>query len=110
NEISELLNTNKIKHTKAVFYLTVSSDLTDMEIGDYDLLVFYSPSGIASLYNNFQSYVQNNTKIATFGPTTAKAAIKAGLRIDLKVPSPEFPSMTMALDYFINEENKRNGK
>lgn len=109
-EISELLNTHSIKHTKAIFYLTVSTDLSDIEISDYDLLVFYSPSGIASLHNNFKDYVQNDTKIATFGPTTAKAAIEAGLKIDLKVPSPEFPSMTMALDYFINEENRKNGK
>ncbi|MBT3242695.1 MAG: uroporphyrinogen-III synthase [Bacteroidetes bacterium] len=108
-EISKLLNSNKINHTKAVFYRTVSSDLADIEIDNFDVLVFYSPSGIVSLYNNFPDFAQNATKIATFGPNTAKAAKDAGLKVDLKVPSPDFPSMTMALDHFITEQGKRNG-
>ena len=106
-EISELLDKNEIEYTKAVLYCTVAADLSDVEIEDYDVLVFYSPSGIASLYSNFPGFKQNSMKIATFGPSTAKAAKEAGIAIDLIVPSPDFPSMTMALDSFIIEEGKK---
>ncbi len=110
DEISELLDAHEIDYTKAVLYKTVSTDLSEIPVEDYDILVFYSPSGIASLFSNFPDYKQNTTKIATFGPTTTNAAEEAGLAVDLQVPSPEFPSMTMALEQFIAEENKRNGK
>jgi len=110
DEISELLDTNGLDYSKATLYRTVSSDLSQISIDDYDVLVFYSPSGIASLFNNFPEYKQNHTRIATFGPNTANAADEAGLAVNLKVPSPEFPSMTMALDHFVAGQNKRNGK
>lgn len=109
-EISELLEKNEVSFKKAVFYCTVASDLSGLDLKKYDVLVFYSPSGITSLFSNFPDFVQNSMKIATFGPNTAKAAVEAGLNIDLKVPSPEFPSMTMALDNFITEEAKKPGK
>ena len=109
-EISELLEKHQINFSKAVFYCTVAVDLCELAIEDYDVLVFYSPSGIASLYSNFPEFKQNSMKIATFGPNTANAAEEAGLKIDLKVPSPEFPSMTMALDNFITEEGKKPNK
>ena len=107
DEISELLEKNKIKHTKANLYRTVATDLSDVSVSDYDVLVFYSPSGITSLHSNFPEFDQAHTRIATFGPNTAKAAEEAGIRIDLRVPSPEFPSMTMALDSFIASEAKK---
>ncbi len=110
DEISELLTKNQIDFEKAVFYCTVASDLSHLNIEKYDVLVFYSPSGIASLFSNFPEYKQNSTKVATFGPNTAKAAEEAGIIIDLKVPSPEFPSMTMALDNFITVEAKKPNK
>jgi len=110
DEISTLLDEHKVNYTKAVFYRTVASDLSGTNLNDYNILVFYSPSGISSLYSNFPDFVQNSVKIATFGPNTTNAAEEAGLTVDIKVPSPEFPSMTMALDYYITEENKRSGK
>ena len=110
DEISELLEKNGIKHTKATLYCTVATDLSEVEVNDYDVLVFYSPSGINSLYSNFPEFDQDNIRIATFGPNTANAAEEAGIRIDLRVPSPEFPSMTMALDSFIASEAKKANK
>jgi uroporphyrinogen-III synthase len=110
DEISELLDKNKINYTKATLYRTVASDLSDIVPGDYDILVFYSPSGIASLSSNFPDFKQNNTFVATFGPNTTKAAEEAGIRVDVRVPSPEFPSMTMALDSFIAAEAKKSSK
>ncbi|NJM14423.1 MAG: uroporphyrinogen-III synthase [Bacteroidales bacterium] len=106
NEIDDCLSEHKYKYTKAVFYKTVSSDLSDLSKLNYDVLVFFSPSGIKSLLKNFPGFQQNDVKIASFGASTAKAVIEAGLRLDLEVPKPGTPSMSMALDIFIKECNK----
>lgn len=105
-EIPRILDKNKIKYTKAILYRTVSSDLSDLSDVNYDVLVFYSPSGIKSLYDNFPAFEQKDTKIACFGPHTAKAIKKAGLRLDIEAPSVNAPSMTMALENFIRKYNK----
>ncbi len=105
-EIPMLLEKNEFKHSKAIMYRTVSSNLSDLADVNYDILVFFSPSGIASLIKNFPGFKQNNTKIASFGPSTAKAVEEAGLRLDIQVPNPNAPSMAMALDQFISEYNK----
>ncbi len=99
--IPELLTKHEINYKNAVLYKTVCSDLSDLEEVKYDILVFYSPSGIQSLVKNFPGFQQNGTKIAAFGPTTAKAAEELGLRIDIKAPMPGIPSMTMAIEDFI---------
>ena len=88
-------------------YRTVCSDLSNLENVFYDILVFYSPSGIKSLYQNFPDFQQNKTLIAAFGLTTSKAVEDAGLRLDIKAPSPESPSMTMAIDQYVKKVNKR---
>jgi uroporphyrinogen-III synthase len=106
--IPALLDKNKIKYTKAILYRTVSSDLSDLADVNYDILAFYSPSGIASLFQNFPDFEQNNTIIAAFGPTTSKAVKDANLRLDIQAPMPQAPSMTMALDQFIKKFNKEN--
>ena len=105
-EIPLLLERLKLKFTKAVLYRTVCSDLSDLANIDYDILVFYSPTGIKSLFQNFPNFKQNEIKIASFGDTTAKAVKDAGLRLDIQAPIPQAPSMTMALDIFIKEFNK----
>ena len=73
----------------------------------YDILVFYSPSGIKSLFQNFPEFEQNNTRSAAFGPTTAKAVDEAGLELNIGAPNPKAPSMTMALEQYIKKVNKR---
>ena len=107
-EIPILLENNNIRYTKAILYKTVCSDLSDLSSINYDLLVFFSPSGVKSLLHNFPEFKQNNIKIASFGETTAKAVKDAGLRLDLQAPMPHAPSMTMALDIFIREHNKNH--
>ena len=84
-------------------YKTVSNDFTEDEVKnfDYDMLVFFSPSGIESLMKNFPNFDQGKIAIATFGPATAKAAQEAGLRLDLQAPSEQYPSMTGALQHFL---------
>jgi len=109
-EIPELLKKGNFNFSKAVLYRTECSDLSDLADVNYDILVFYSPSGIKSLFQNFPDFKQNNTKIASFGTKTAKAAMEAGLRLDITAPQPQAPSMTMALENFIKDYNKSNGK
>ena len=105
--IPETLDSLNLNYKHATFYKTVVSDLSDLANVYYDILVFFSPSGIDSLFKNFPDFKQNDTRIAVFGNTTVKAATDAGLRIDIKAPSPESPSMTMALKNYIKEANKK---
>lgn len=88
---------------RAQLYKTVVSDLSDLRDVYYDILVFFSPSGIESLFQNFPDFEQNDTRIAVYGNTTLKAADKANLRIDIKAPTEETPSMTMAIEKYIKE-------
>ena len=105
--VPEALDQLQLDWTRGVFYKTVISDLSDLSDVLYDVLVFFSPSGIESLLKNFPEFKQNNTRIAVFGNSTIKAATDAGLRIDIKAPTPETPSMTMALQKYISLENKK---
>ena len=105
-EHTVLLDKNKINYTKAVMYRTVSNDFTPEEKFDYDMLVFFSPSGINSLLKNFPNFDQKEIKIGCFGPTTAKAVRDAGLRLDVEAPRLEAPSMTAALELYFKEISK----
>lgn len=104
--IPAALNKENIKYTNAVLYRTVCSDLSDLKDVNYDVLAFFSPSGIKSLFQNFPDFKQNDTRIAVFGSTTSKAAEESGLRIDICAPQPEAPSMTKALELYIKNANK----
>lgn len=106
-DIPDTLEKHSISFDKAMLYRTVCSDLSDLENVNYDVLVFFSPAGIASLYENFPNFKQNDTRIAVFGATTAKAAESAGLEINIAAPKPEAPSMTMALEQYIKKHNKK---
>lgn len=105
DDVQNLLDEKKLNHTECVMYRTVSNDFTEQEAKDfdYDMLVFFSPSGIESLTKNFPSFDQGKVAIATFGPATAKAAQDAGLRVDLEAPSKQYPSMTGALQHYLEE-------
>ena len=96
-----------VRWTQGTFYKTEISDLSHLKDVYYDILVFFSPSGIESLIHNFPDFKQNNTRIAVFGKTTVKAAENAGLRIDISAPSPKVPSMSKALDIYIEKANKK---
>jgi len=105
-EIPDILDKNHIRYTVGTLYRTICSDFSNVNNFDYDILVFYSPSGIKSLKENFPNFVQGETKIAAFGPTTACAVIQEGLRLDINAPNPKAPSMTMAIDDFLKEFNR----
>ena len=106
-EDTSFLEKNNINYTKAIMYRTVSNDFTPDEPFDYDMLVFFSPAGIASLLKNFPNFEQGDIKIACFGPTTAKAIKDAGLRLDVEAPTPEMPSITGALDLYLKQNCKK---
>jgi len=108
-EIPDLLEKNNIRYSIGILYKTISSNFSDVQNFDYDILVFYSPSGIKSLKENYPNFVQGDIKIAAFGPTTECAVEQEGLRLDINAPNPKAPSMTMALDNFLKEHN-RNSK
>lgn len=106
-EIPRALDRAKIKYTKGIFYKTVSSDLSDLKDFPYDMVLFYSPSGIKSLFDNFPEFKQNDIVIGGFGKNTTKAIKDAGLRLDISAPTPACPSMTSALDSYLQQLKKK---
>lgn len=106
--MTNLLDEASINYQKAVFYRTLASDLSHLKIEEYDMLIFFSPSGVKSLTKNFPDYKQNSTLIAAFGPTTAKAVEEAGLKLNISAPTKTAPSMTMAIEEYIQKLNKKN--
>jgi uroporphyrinogen-III synthase len=102
-DLPEFLRKNKFDFTEAIFYHTVASDLSDLKELTFDMIVFFSPVGVKSLFHNFPNFKQENTRIAAFGPTTCKAVIDAGLRLDVKAPIPQAPSMSMAIEKYLKE-------
>jgi uroporphyrinogen-III synthase len=105
NDIPDFLRENGYHFTEAIMYHTVAADLGDLKNVYYDILAFFSPSGINSLFVNFPEFKQNNTRIAAFGPTTAKAVKEASLILDIEAPLPNAPSMTGALELYIKIAN-----
>lgn len=106
DDITKLMDSHNFNYARGIMYRTVSNDFSADEEFNYDMLVFFSPQGIASLIKNFPDFKQDEIKIACFGKTTAQAVEDAGLRLDLEVPQPQFSSMTTALDVFIKENHK----
>lgn len=105
DDIPKFLRENEYNYSEAVLYKTVASDLSDLKDIKYDIIAFFSPSGINSLFVNFPDFKQEKTRIAAFGPTTAKAVREAGLILDIEAPLPNAPSMTGALELYIKKAN-----
>lgn len=106
NDGESVLEKNKVNYTRAVMYRTVSNDFQEGEAFDYDMLIFFSPTGIKSLQKNFPNFEQGDIKIGCFGVQTAKAVTDAGLRLDIEAPTANAPSMTAALEQYLKENNK----
>ncbi len=109
DEVTDLLDKHNLSYDKATMYKTVSNDFGPDEEFNYDVLIFFSPAGIASLLKNFPNFEQGDIKIGCLGPTTAKAVKEAGLRLDFEAPRPDAPSITAALEIFV-KENHKNAK
>lgn len=108
DDIPDHMNGNGYAFTEAVLYRTVACDLSDLAHVNYDIVAFFSPSGIKSLFTNFPDFKQRNTRIAAFGPTTAKAVKDHGLILDIQAPSPNAPSMTGAISEYIKKVDRVN--
>lgn len=105
DNVKNLLDSKKLIHTECVMFRTVSDDLTSEEVKnfDYDMLVFFSPTGVKALKKNFPEFKQGDIKIAAFGPATAKMITDEGLTLHLEAPSKEYPSMSSALEAFLSK-------
>lgn len=108
DEVTLFLDEKKLNYTKSVMYRTVCNDFEEGEKLDYDMIIFFSPLGIQSLFTNFPDFKQNDMAIGCFGTSTAKAVEEAGLRLDCEAPQPDFPSMTAALEAFLKENHKNH--
>lgn len=106
-EIPNRLSNENIKFQSATLYHTVSSDLRDIDLNDYDAIIFFSPGGIVSLFENFPNFVQNDKIIGAFGATTHTSLREAGLTLNIEAPTPKAPSMIMAIDQYLTEHNKK---
>lgn len=105
--VKKLLDAKKLNHTECVMYRTVSNDFTEEEAKafDYDMCIFFSPSGINAFNTTFGDSMNDKVVVGTFGPATAKAAHDAGLKVEVEAPTMQHPSMTSALKSFL-EKNK----
>lgn len=102
NEIVNWLKTNKCEFQLGFMYRTISNDIKEtVNVKDFDVICFFTPSGVKSLYDNFPGFKQNGTVIGAFGNNTSKAVEEAGMLLEIKVPSPQQPSMVSALDQFL---------
>ena len=102
-----MLEENKIYYKKAIIYKTLASDLSEIDITNYDMLVFFSPAAIKSLFKNFPKFKQDNIVIGAFGPSTAKAISESGLKLNIQAPNKEAPSMIMAIEQYLQNESKK---
>tara|TARA_B100000530_G_scaffold310729_1_gene237356 strand:+ start:1814 stop:2566 length:753 start_codon:yes stop_codon:yes gene_type:complete len=105
--LEQSLDESGIDYKRGIFFKTVPTNLKKIKINSFNILVFYSPRDIDSLYENFPDFEQKNIKIAVFGESTYNAAIHAGLTVEIKAPNKKNPSMSMALDTYLNEYAKK---
>lgn len=106
NDIPDFLNKHKFKWNEAHIYRTVSADLSDLKDIFYDIIVFYSPADLTSVYDNFPDFEQNTTRIAAFGNLTAKAVLDKNLILDIQAPTPQTPSLSMAIEDYLTKLQK----
>lgn len=106
-DVDNYLEKHEFDFKSVMMYRTVSSDLSDLSDVTYDILVFFSPLGIQSLYDNFPDFKQNHTRLAIYGKSTSQAVLDQGLDINIAAPSAESPSMTMALENYLKKSNKK---
>lgn len=108
SDIPEFLQSHGISYKEGILYRTVCSDLSDLADVNFDIIAFFSPSGIKSLFENFPDFEQNNTRIAAFGSSTKEAVEKANLQLNIEAPSPQAPSMKMALELYLKKVNVKS--
>jgi uroporphyrinogen-III synthase len=108
NEIVNWLKTNNCGFVTPFMYRTISNDVKDiLTIKNYDIICFFTPSGVKSLFDSFPSFVQNGTRLGAFGNNTSKAIEQAGLTLEIKAPQPQAQSMAAALELYLSSLKKK---
>ena len=105
-DVIKYLDEKEVDYTPAMMYRTVATDLSHLSDIKYDVLVFFSPLGIKSLFENFSDFAQGETRIAVYGNATTKATEDYGLFINIKAPMPDVPSMATALEKYLKQSNR----
>lgn len=106
NDIAQFFIKHNVKYSEASLYRMVANDISQILHQNYDMIVFFSPFSVQTLFEHYPDYKQNGTKIGAFGPTTTKAIEDKGLVLDVKAPAPNAPSMASAIDIFLDNLNK----
>jgi len=106
NDINQYLTKNNAAFAEVTLYRTISNDIASIMKACYDMILFFSPFSVHTLFENNPKFKQNGTLIGAFGPTTSKAVEESGLRLDVKAPAPNSPSMVAALENFLKEKKK----
>ena len=99
--LTSQLQAHGLDYSTGVFVKSVSQDLKDLKLQDYDMIVFYNPADVKSLQENFPDFQQGDIKMVSYGKSIVKAMEEAGLRIDVKAPSPEAPSVASAIEQYL---------
>jgi uroporphyrinogen-III synthase len=107
SEITNWLKSNNCEFATPVLYRIVSNDVREVVERNYDVICFFTPGGVKSLLENFPKFKQNGTRIGAFGANTLKAAVEAGLTLDITAPQPKAPSMVSALELFLSTYKKK---
>jgi uroporphyrinogen-III synthase len=108
NEIVNWLKTNHCEFATPFMYRTISNDVKPAFNGaEFDIICFFTPSGVKSLFDNFPRFKQNGTVIGAFGNNTSKAVEDAGLKLEIKAPQPKAPSMVAALEQYLSTVAKK---
>jgi len=106
NDIAQYLIKYSIKYAEGTLYRMVSNDIAPVMQLQYDMIVFFSPFSVHTLFEHDPAFKQNGTMIGAFGPTTSKAVEDCGLRLDVKAPAANAPSMVSALELFLAKTKK----
>ena len=106
DDIPNFLKEKKVNYAEAYIYQTIPSDLSDLRNIKYDMIVFFSPIGIKSLFHNYPDFIQDDRRIGGFGQVTWDSIGEAGLRLDIVAPSPSAASMAQAIENYLKESNK----
>ncbi|MCS6934245.1 MAG: uroporphyrinogen-III synthase [Chitinophagales bacterium] len=101
DEIPAFMQANNFNYAEAVMYRTVPNDLSGVKLSAYDMVLFFSPTGVHSLYHNFPKFKQGDMKIGVYGKTTADAIIEKGLKLHLMAPLPGNPTIIAALENYL---------
>ena len=103
--VTKAFETQKLDFETAVFVKPISQDIKDVDLHSYDMIVFFNPADVKSLYENQPDFKQDEIKFLSYGKTVVTAMNETGLKIEISAPSPEAPSVAKALEIYLTQNN-----